>query len=219
MIQSGCFAANYWMTGKVIIQHGNTWQPQNRMTDTAFHILKLAEYEKLVHELVDTGRVIVQELMHDIHVPWLTLLDRLDPRQTFSWPHFKIEGIIKFRLDDHFWIWKALKSLDSAVTKIRFPSERHNGEVKEILEEYRAWLQHLYSVVPVVNKTTRNDRTPLAISEDEGRDATLKTKDLKSPIRSFMEIAKRLSPNNVQRAVLQRFTTVNDVLKLEKKTI
>lgn len=38
-------------------------------------------------------------------------------------------------------------------------------------------------------------------------------------IRKFMEITKRLSPNNVQRNVLQRFTAENDVFREVKRML
>lgn len=52
-----------------------------------------------------------RRLLERVRVSWLQELHRQDKRDMFAWPHARDEGINKFRLDDHFWIWKALRSL------------------------------------------------------------------------------------------------------------
>jgi hypothetical protein len=170
------------------------------MTDTAFQILKLSEYKKLV-DSKDVNQITAQNLMNDVYVPWLTELDRLDIRKTCSWPHSNMEGITKFRLVDHFWIWKALKCLTAEVPKIRLPPKRNLGQSKEMPGEYKIWLEKLH-LEPPVEQNTPSAEDPQKAME----------KAMKKAIRRFMEITKRLSPNNVQRNVLQRFTAENDVL-------
>lgn len=198
IIQLGCFAANYWATGKVMTRRSDyfTWTPQNRMKDTALQIVKLAEYKKLVHDSKDEAlRNMMQKVLDDVYVPWLTELDRMDIRKTCSWPHSNVNGIIKFRLDDHFWIWKALRCLDDVVTKIRLPTKQHREDFKEIPKKQKKWLKTIYE----------KDSVEEGVSP--------------SSIRKFLEIAKRLSPNNLQRTVLQRFTAENDVLKPAKRML
>lgn len=213
IIQAGCFAANYWVTGKVMTQDSETWQPPNRITDTAFHILKLAEYKSLFPESKE-----VQTTMNDIYVPWLTELDRLDICKAFSWPYSNMDRITKFRLDDHFWIWKALRYLDAAVTKVRLPPRKNRGVFKENQEVHKVWLQRLYTVKDI--PTHDDDLSQLeGMGEGESEHAHLSTEELEGPIRSFMTITKRLSPNNLHRAVLQRFTAVNDVMKPARRML
>lgn len=221
--QAGCFAANYWVTGKTTVEHSDTlsWQPQNRMTDTALQILKLAEYKKLVVDSRDVGQYIAQDLLNDIYIPWLTELDRLDIRKTCSWPHSNMEGIMKFRLDDHFWIWKALKFLDYTVAKVRLPPKHRGGNSKEILGVHRTWLQRLHTKLSAEQRPALDNAssTPGDESEDEDEDSSQRAENLKRSIRSFMEVAKRLSPNNLQRTVLQRFTAENDVMKPARRML
>lgn len=121
------------------------------------------------------------------------------------------EGIIKFRLDDHFWILKALISLDAVVTKIRLSSEIQHVDVKEVLK-HKTWLQRLYLRSPIQNDSAFK-------SKNEDKDSTLSIEDLKKFIRSFRGTAKRLSPKNVQRAVLQRFTTENDFFRSGRRML
>lgn len=221
--QAGCFAANYWVTGKTTNEHldSMTWQPPNRMTDTALQILKLAEYKKLVLDSKDVGRSMAQDLLNDIYVPWLTELDRLDIRKTCSWPHTNMEGIMKFRLDDHFWIWKALKCLDDTVAKVRLPPKHHRGNSKEILEVHRTWLQRLYTKVPAEHRSSHDHASSTLENGSDGEDEndSQRAENLNGCIRNFMEVAKRLSPNNLQRTVLQRFTAENDFMKPARRML
>lgn len=203
-------------------EESDTWQPQNRVTDTALQILKLAEYKAAVTNSKDASGIIAEELMNDVYVPWLTELDRLDVRKSCSWPHSNLEGIIKFRLDDHFWIWKALKRLDAVVTKIRLPPKQQRGKPKEILQVHKIWLRRLFEQPSAEETPTQDEPTSDPGNDAEvsdGDNATSSNETLESYIRSFMEISKRLSPNDLQRKVLQRFTAENDVLKPARRML
>ncbi|KAK0724383.1 hypothetical protein B0H67DRAFT_550166 [Lasiosphaeris hirsuta] len=52
--------------------------------------------------------------MAKVCVPWGTTLtdQRVDKRRRYAWPHDLDEGVNLFRLDDHIWVWRALKSLE-----------------------------------------------------------------------------------------------------------
>lgn len=185
MTQAGCFAANYWVTGKIMTEDSDTWQPQNAITDTALNILKLVRYKKL--ELKGENWERAQDLLDDIYVPWLTGLNRLDIRETYSWPHREVDKIKTFRLDDHFWIWKALRSLHSEASKVLQPSSRYAPRA-ELHPAHKFWLERLY------NEQGQGSTWSIEKSTDE-----------------FMAVVKRLSSGRVQRGILQRFTTENDV--------
>lgn len=189
------------------------------MTDTALQILKLAEFKKLVLNSKDMTLSMARDLLNDIYVPWLTELDRLDSRKSCSWPHSNMEGIMKFRLDDHFWIWKALKFLDDTVAKVRLPPKHRGGHSKEILGVHTTWLQRLYTKVSAEQRSSVDNASSTSDDEGEGEDSSQSAEDLKGSIRSFMEIVKRLSPNNLQRTILQRFTAENDVVKPARRML
>lgn len=110
--ESGCFAANYWVTGEAYPEPVNngSWQARDGVTDTPLQIIKAAEFAATYPG--DTSRTLSEKLLTQLYDPWLKLLHGLDPRIKFAWPHAKEEGIYTFRLDDHVWIWKALKALD-----------------------------------------------------------------------------------------------------------
>ncbi|KAI3399105.1 hypothetical protein diail_7684 [Diaporthe ilicicola] len=194
LLDSGCFAANYWVTGEMIPRRGETWQPPNMITDTAFQTLKLtAMFQHLSEDNKTQGidsksreaetkrngkdqrtaedRNMVFKIIEDTYIPWLC----------FN----------KFRLDDHFWIWKALKSLDSALESSKVVGRHLQGsksrlgkrgkDEPEWTEFESEWLSYLYK------------------SEDEKK--------------RFRSTLRRLEASNVQRRVLQRFTTENNVSK------
>lgn len=108
--KSGHFAANYWVTGKIMTKQSGSWQPQDSLTDTAFHIIKAGQYASLYSER--DGLDHARSAIRDICGPWITSLDNLDHRSCFAWPHTQESETNVFRLDDHVWIWKALCSID-----------------------------------------------------------------------------------------------------------
>lgn len=110
--ESGVFAANYWVTGK-IYPHADdsfSWQASEGVVNTPFQILKAAEVLSF-YSLDQTARNISESFLRHIRDPWLQRLHEMDQRMKFAWPHAIEEGINTFRLDDHVWIWRACKAL------------------------------------------------------------------------------------------------------------
>lgn len=122
LLKSGCFAANYWVTGQ--IQHSDmgsfSWKPNDSVTDTPFQILKLIDYMDFCKEYGDEGQEaekLVRRILRDVWIPWFHQLDYLDERANFAWPHAKGKSFDTYRLADHFWILRTLKALyDSGVS-------------------------------------------------------------------------------------------------------
>lgn len=157
--KSGCFAANYWVTGKIMPgpESSDRWQPRDSIFATSFQILKMGEYHSLYGD--EDDKQLVQRLLEKVGVSWLQELNKLDKRATCAWPHAKEGGINTFRLDDHFWVWKALKTIE---------------DIQKIGGSY---------LVPA-------GRRPKAEKD---------------------RVSERLLSSNVQREVLQRFATENDI--------
>ncbi|KAH8431613.1 uncharacterized protein LDX57_009270 [Aspergillus melleus] len=42
---------------------------------------------------------------------WVNALDKANKRDAFAWPHSTRAGMNYFRLDDHVWIWNAIKAI------------------------------------------------------------------------------------------------------------
>lgn len=184
---SGHFAANLWVTGETQDDwDSDTWQPPNSVTDTAFQILKITGFATTYG---DEALSAVQPLLTKVFVAWLHDLDRLDPREKFAWPRPKQDGVDIFRLEDHFWIWKALKAMEDTEMWSKLPKPKRSTAGKrgtkkedkrwELFKELLGW------------ESTREDPSQL--------------------YDKFFLITRRLIPREVQRGVLQRFTTVNDV--------
>lgn len=109
--------------------HGNAWITPNMPTDTAFQILKVAAYADLVEmsrderqqdprlieleaEQHDSDLTAIQERVAAWAESWLKTLRSFDKRGSFAWPHAKNKSSREFRLDDHLWIWMAIKSFE-----------------------------------------------------------------------------------------------------------
>ncbi|KAF7535373.1 hypothetical protein G7054_g5426 [Neopestalotiopsis clavispora] len=108
-----CFAANYWVTGKVYPEEdkSDSWHADDGLTDTPFQIIKAADTFSVYQD--EAAKILCERLLSQVQSPWLKLLSSQDPRVKFAWPHAREESINIFRLDDHVWIWRALKALAS----------------------------------------------------------------------------------------------------------
>ncbi|ROW00219.1 hypothetical protein VSDG_03568 [Cytospora chrysosperma] len=174
---TGLFTANYWVTGKILPESSETWQPRNSITDTPFQILKMVDYHRFYNIKGDKGgtgeadELELRRLLESIRVPWLQELHNQDKREMFAWPHARDDGINKFRLDDHFWVWKALRSLkDLGIWSTHPPSKPY-------------------------------------VEPDRGDPLAARTKQEEE----FTRVAKRYLPGGVQKGILHRFTTKNNV--------
>lgn len=107
------FGANYWVTGKPMNkpEFSESWMAEGSLLDTGFQILKAAT----CMELWDNDEIAAgcaAELMSDWAPSWLLSMEEIDKRKKYAWPHAEKEGVNTFRLDEHVWIWRALKSLE-----------------------------------------------------------------------------------------------------------
>lgn len=187
LLKSGCFAANYWVTGFITSRASYTWQPNDTVTDTPFQILKIVEYLHICNQDEDGEGKAVRELLRDIWIPWLLELDKTDRRSSYAWPHAFHEGVNTFRLDDHVWVWRALRSLEDLDLWKSLPS------LKSIKEGKATWEKSNYHWIFRFYGPKGND-----LDEEEA-------------FARFEKLAKRLVPGDVQRNILQRFTTENDL--------
>lgn len=84
-----------------------SWVAEGRLLDTAFQILKASA----CMELWETINI-EPNLMSQWAPSWLIAMAKLDKRKKYAWPHAEYAGVKTFRLDEHVWIWRALKSLE-----------------------------------------------------------------------------------------------------------
>ncbi|KAK7717790.1 hypothetical protein SLS63_010645 [Diaporthe eres] len=114
MLASGQrFGANYWVSGKLMAKPdwSASWIAEESLLDTGFQILKAAAYVELLDDN-DIAADLIADLMSDWAPSWLFSMENTDKRKSYAWPHTEKEGVSSFRLDEHIWIWRALKSLE-----------------------------------------------------------------------------------------------------------
>lgn len=200
LLGSGCFAANYWVNGSITPYGGGSWQPDDAITDTPFHVLKVTKYVKWLRMRNNLKSLEDQQLRHhmallrDIWVCWIHELDDLDKRKACAWPHTSEDGLNTYRLDDHFWLWNSLKELHD----LDLWSLTDAGG-KSWRDSRGRWIPNIYSLSP---EAKLDGLKPTNTSE---------TSPDPEALAEFSSVARRLSPKEVQRAVLQRFTVENDV--------
>lgn len=151
----GCFGANYWPNGRLIKPADEAalyvLAPPS-LTDTPFQIIKLVELAFRSQEIKDNVKHVVSNIVR----PWLDSLDQLNGRRFFAFPRpesKETKGNKVFRLGDHVWIWRALKSLEKlglmdvsrrpTVTKVPLKGnlskiDKYEGREEELLKRYSA---------------------------------------------------------------------------------
>ncbi|KAF7520883.1 hypothetical protein G7054_g12613 [Neopestalotiopsis clavispora] len=137
-LESGEMAANYWVTGKIYpsVNDSFSWQAPERVVDAPFQIMKATEVLSF-YTREQTARNLCEKLLKQICIPWLQGLQDTDQRIKFAWPHAVEEGINTFRLDDHVWIWRALKALQdlNLLEEWSYISERRQLSITDIQRE------------------------------------------------------------------------------------
>lgn len=200
LLRSGCFAANYWVDGRIMPGSGASWQPDDAVTDTPYQALKVTSYIKWLktrRNFQSLGNHRVRHhkaLLRDIWTCWIHELDDLDKRKACAWRHKSEDGLNTYRLDDHVWLWSSL-------------SELHNLGLWKLTDAgsnpwkhcQGRWISNIFSL----SSTAKLD----------GETPKVATKEARSPedLAELSSIARRLLPKEVQRAILQRFTVENDV--------
>jgi hypothetical protein len=111
----GCFRANYWVTGKLIIKgDSNSDTAAESLTDTPFQLIKLANYGRLFK--LDKDGVFLTELKA-LATNWIQVLETANARGFYAFPRPKTDPttLNEFRLDDHVWMWRALSAVKDMV--------------------------------------------------------------------------------------------------------
>ncbi|KAG8169525.1 hypothetical protein KVR01_000270 [Diaporthe batatas] len=202
LLESGCFAANYWVNGQIMhnLKNSVTWQPDDAITDTPFQILKVTAYVKLLRTVPSTAVRQKEELRHpmallrDVWACLITELDDLDKRKACAWRHKSENGLNTYRLDDHFWLWNSLAELHSLGLWSLVDA---NGKSWEGSPD--RWMSKIFP-----------SSTEVKQDEESSTDDSENVRHTKS-FANFVSKARRLMPKEVQRAVLQRFTVENNV--------
>ncbi|KAK8062097.1 hypothetical protein PG997_014194 [Apiospora hydei] len=141
------FGANYWVSGKPIDgSNSPTWLPKDSLLDTAFQIIKVEDYSELDGEFGATARSLIQGATCN----WMAELKEKEHRKSLAWAH-ACESLPTFRLDDHVWIWRALKATDHPDMSTYLKNNEASKKPATIFsyrEVQREMLRHF---------TTRND--------------------------------------------------------------
>lgn len=108
------FSSLYWVSGEAVTlpKSSGSWAPREHVRNTAFQILKAMEFANSFDGDDDGDSLLVGEMISQWGRGWVRSLERSDWRESHTWSHKKNEGLSVFRLDDHVWIWRALKAME-----------------------------------------------------------------------------------------------------------
>lgn len=102
------------MTGEAVTlpESSEAWVPHEHVRNTAFQILKAMEFANAFHGDENGDSSLVGQIISQWAWGWLRWLERSDRRESLTWYHRENEGLKVFRLDDHVWVWRALKAME-----------------------------------------------------------------------------------------------------------
>ncbi|KAI9727389.1 MAG: hypothetical protein M1834_008460 [Cirrosporium novae-zelandiae] len=107
-IEDGRFNNNYWVDGSIIKNAPS--HPSNVPASMPSQLLKIFEYLKASSDEADFE---FSMNMLNIQVPaWLKALNQTKNHITLAWKHSVNSLISSYRLDNHVWIWRAMKCLE-----------------------------------------------------------------------------------------------------------
>lgn len=107
------FGSLYWVSGEAVIlpEFSQSWWARKRVRNTALQIIKATIFaESFRQDNVDSS--LIGEMISQWGRGWVRWLERSDRRESLMWDHKEYQGLKVFRLDDHFWIWRALKAME-----------------------------------------------------------------------------------------------------------
>lgn len=108
------FGSLYWVSGEAVIlpESSQSWVPRKHVRNMAYQIIKAALFaESFRGDNVDS--TLIGEMVSQWGRVWVRWLERSDRRESLTWDHKEYQGLKFFRLDDHFWIWRALKVMEN----------------------------------------------------------------------------------------------------------
>ncbi|KAH8658141.1 hypothetical protein BX600DRAFT_468717 [Xylariales sp. PMI_506] len=94
-------------------------------TNTPFQLLKAVEFSVVYDSPGD--RALSMQVIDRVFMRWLVGLKRRDKRERYAWPHSSDGDFSVFRLDDHIWICKCLKSLEKIGAWQHIQNHAHGG--------------------------------------------------------------------------------------------
>ncbi|KAK1536796.1 uncharacterized protein CCOS01_02116 [Colletotrichum costaricense] len=186
LTEESIFAANYWVTGRIMPSDTGfgSFMPSNSFTDTPFQLMKVAAFSSLYNTKVD--RELARQVIQRVDKYWIDTLQKSDKRTSHVWPRAQDEGCNKYRLNEHVWIWRALTAIEEnrrrSLDAKNPPSdgvEAHGEASKNVKEDQEG------------NDKGRRDQ---AASDEE-------------------KLFRQFGSDIVHRDILRRFTVENDVSK------
>ncbi|OHE95463.1 hypothetical protein CORC01_09196 [Colletotrichum orchidophilum] len=164
--------------------YSESFIPSNSFTDTPFQLMKASEFSSLYNSKDD--RDLARQVIRKVGKAWVDTLHKSDKRTSHVWPHAQDEGCNKYRLNEHVWIWRALRAIEddrqrSSDTK-KFPG---HGQMALIEDPENG--------------------------QENGKENGMGQRDRTNGYEE--KLFRHFDSDVVQRDILRRFTVENDVSK------
>lgn len=176
----------------VNLEASGAWVATESILDTGFQILKAAAFMELWDGNSGEAKL-TAELMSDWAPSWLISMENADKRGKYAWSHTEKEGVKTFRLDEHVWIWRALKSLDMKSGRAWDVMAGNHRESDKSRRTTKDVLVQSHNISPADERVV-SGRSPFPPSKCKVRHLRI-----------------TFAPEVVQREVSRRFTTKNHI--------
>jgi len=144
--QNNHFAAQYWVDGNIMPSSDS--KVLNDLTSTPYQILKAFEYYQTFG---DEGVEVVVNWLRGENgsavMSWIEKLDKESVPDSYAWRHPNSSDPARYRLDDHVWLWSALRAI-SVILKWDFENKKAKRR----------------------SKSKRNDQSDESLKEDDQQD-------------------------------------------------
>lgn len=106
----GGFRSSHWVNGTPIdLSQDPRFSPSRSLMDTPFQIIKTCGFIKTFRHSLDERR---KQLLNEQISLWAKDLAEEDRQGHFAFKRVVADGVGQYRLEDHVWIWTALKSVE-----------------------------------------------------------------------------------------------------------
>lgn len=130
---SDACSSNVSVYGKRMDETEETDLPYDLPANMPSHIIKATQYLQVFPDIDDL--LFICSWLGKFVVEWFRQLAKTKNHLTSTWPHLDDTEIPEYRLSDHVWIWRALKSIEALIQRVKMTQDKMPHEIlKEFLQ-------------------------------------------------------------------------------------
>ncbi|OJD31647.1 mg2+ transporter zinc transport protein [Diplodia corticola] len=133
------FQSEYWISGDAIgfSEHSRN-APSTSLTNTPFQFIKAGEFHRTFDKYKEgfDSAEISRRHVSGLITTWVFILYQMDRRGNYTFSRPTEDGIGRYRLDDHIWIWTAAKSIEDLGLAKKLKPLMFRGQKEIVLRSF-----------------------------------------------------------------------------------